>query len=101
MLYKKHSGILLRLLKNHVAHCHRFSVAINKTFMDIFKQLGVSPHNIEELTELQELINNVDKKLDPASEQIDMMLDNFSILDKFNLEVWFLGDLKVACYFLF
>ncbi len=87
LLYKKHTDILLKLLKNHVAHCDRFSVAINKSFLDIFKQLGVSPHTIEELTELQELINTVDKKLDPAAEQIEGLLHNFSVLEKFNCPI--------------
>jgi dynein heavy chain len=87
LLYKKHTDILLMLLKHHVEHCRRFSVAINKSFMDIFKLLGVSPHNIEELTELQELIDNVDKKLDPAAEQIQFLLENFSILEDFNCPI--------------
>ena len=51
------------------------------------KRLKVQPNDVEETTELQEMLNTIDQQVDPLQLKIDEMKKYFDVLDKFDYRI--------------
>ena len=86
-LLELHGNIVKLVMRNHAGHCMEVSQYLDDEFRKVIKNLSKRPDDIEQLTELQEIVNGVQNHLAPLEHGIKDMLSYYNLLEKFGYKV--------------